>query len=270
MDILESREQIVKKVEKHGNSGGVYLPKGWIGENVLVSRMSLKERILDVLNENLEGVAGIYLYGSYARGEEEPDSDVDVLVIANKKFKIEKEGMDFTIVGISEIRQLIEKNPIHLYPIIVEAVPIFNGALIEELKNIRVNPKRFKWLVETTRSALNVNREFIRQGKNISAVIYSLIMRLRGVYLAKCILKWEKYTNSDFKKFVTSSGFDEKVFGVFYQIYRAERDGKKIHEREIYIDDLLKLCEILEKSNKELEIIINETEQTSEKVAGIS
>jgi predicted nucleotidyltransferase len=41
----------------------------------------LKSGLLDVYGPRLEG---LYLYGSYARGDEQPESDVDVVIVLNR------------------------------------------------------------------------------------------------------------------------------------------------------------------------------------------
>lgn len=65
----------------------------------VVERMSLPEAVergLDELKEALAGVygerlQGIYLYGSYARGDFGPDSDVDLLVAVEGEVKPTRE-----------------------------------------------------------------------------------------------------------------------------------------------------------------------------------
>jgi predicted nucleotidyltransferase len=52
-----------------------------IPENVHDLMGELKEHMARMYSQNLKGV---YLYGSYARGEEEAGSDVDVLVVLDR------------------------------------------------------------------------------------------------------------------------------------------------------------------------------------------
>lgn len=46
--------------------------------------MELRAGLANVLGERLESV---YLYGSQARGEAQPDSDVDILIVLNGEFR---------------------------------------------------------------------------------------------------------------------------------------------------------------------------------------
>ena len=82
-------EEIVKRVVPFGNGSIVFTPKKWIGQTVRVileqEPINIKEDVLKTLQPFLEQVEGIYLFGSFARNEQEIDSDIDVLVIASKK-----------------------------------------------------------------------------------------------------------------------------------------------------------------------------------------
>ena len=81
------RGHLVKDVADRGHSGGVYLPKSCVGQKVLIQPISVKEYILNALSPYMEDISGVYLYGSYARGEENEESDIDVLVISEKKLQ---------------------------------------------------------------------------------------------------------------------------------------------------------------------------------------
>ena len=85
-----TEETIRKRVVPFGNGSIVYTPKTWIGRDVIITlpKFSLKEELFRILDPFLEIIKGVYIYGSYARNESEDDSDIDVLVICDKKFKI--------------------------------------------------------------------------------------------------------------------------------------------------------------------------------------
>ena len=82
--------EILKTTTSWGNSAGVLLPREWKNKEVkviLIDRtLQIKKEIFDILNDYLSDIVGIYLVGSYARGEQIERSDVDVLVITNKFF----------------------------------------------------------------------------------------------------------------------------------------------------------------------------------------
>ena len=75
----------VKKIVKVGNSAGVVLPREWYGGEArveLIKRpMNIQEDVLKILRPHLPNILGIYIVGSYARGEQTSESDVDILVI---------------------------------------------------------------------------------------------------------------------------------------------------------------------------------------------
>src|SRR3989338_1020973 len=94
-------ENQIKKAIKSGNSSAVILPRSWLNKEVRIELLKkTPETILyDVINIikrhiELKEVIGIYLTGSYARGEEDDHSDIDILVITNDIDKeIVKEGI---------------------------------------------------------------------------------------------------------------------------------------------------------------------------------
>ena len=89
------KSEIIKQTFRLGNSAGVLLPINWKDKKVKIQLIekSITEDILEILEEKdlLKNVIGIFLAGSYARGEETESSDVDVLIITDsidKQIKI--------------------------------------------------------------------------------------------------------------------------------------------------------------------------------------
>ena len=76
----------------------------------------IKERLEDVYGDRLQGIV---LYGSEARGEAEPDSDIDLLVLL--KGPIEAWNDIRTNVDALYDLQLEVIRPIHAMPVDVEA-----------------------------------------------------------------------------------------------------------------------------------------------------
>ena len=85
----------IKKAIRAGNSSAVILPRAWLDKEVREELVKKTPEIIlrDVLNiagEHIElsEIIGVYLVGSYARGEENDDSDIDILIISRKEIKL--------------------------------------------------------------------------------------------------------------------------------------------------------------------------------------
>jgi len=235
---------MLKEVNKFGTGGHVSLPKEWIGKKVEVilvekSVEDVKKEIIELILPFSSEVKGVYLVGSYARGEQEVNSDVDVLIIGNKKFKIEKENFEFIVLTEKEIEKTLKENAILILPLLREAKGIFNEELIKKFDNYKFNKKNLKWYLETTENSLEIIKESLENDIiDVPKLIYSLVLRLRGLFL----IKNKKYSNKEFKKYL---GIKD-----IYEVYRAVRDSKKIPEIEISKKDLERLNEF---AFKELE-----------------
>jgi len=255
MEYIKSQEQLVKEVRDRGNSGGVYLPKRWVGRKVIIRPLSVNEYVLNILSPHMKNIAGVYLYGSYARGEQVPESDIDVLVIADKKLRVEREnGVDLEIVDISKIKDVIREDPVGYYSMIKEAVPIVNGVLLDELREVKPETKNIGGYYRETRSTLSIVKKLLELEGDSSGSIYSLILRLRGLYLIKCNLGGMEYTNQGLEDFVVREGIGRGGYRRMYAIYRAKRDDRILQSYAIPIKDVKKLYEVV---NRVLNEMIN-------------
>src|SRR3989344_592558 len=145
--------ELTKNVIRWGNSAGVLLPKEWVGNEakiVLVDRTSqIKKEVFDILDSYLEDILGIYLVGSYARHEQEEDSDIDVIAISSRTKKDIKSGKyNLSIIPIESIKKTLKTNPIMIYPRLAEAKTILNHSLIEELKAVKITKSSFKEFID--------------------------------------------------------------------------------------------------------------------------
>ncbi|MBS3151300.1 nucleotidyltransferase domain-containing protein [Candidatus Woesearchaeota archaeon] len=254
-------EQIKKRVVGFGNGSIVYTPKSWIGREVIIAlpKLSLKEEVLDLLKPYLENIQGIYLYGSYARGEQEQDSDIDVLVISDKRFSLEKKGYDINVRSLENLKKILIENPVYSL-IFKEAKTVLNKSLLDNLKKIKlpISKPNFSFILDTTKDVLEINKQLIDiedDSFDNVAVIYSLVLRLRGLYMVDCVLKNRLYSNKDFKKFVIKKGIND--FDLLYDIYRCIRDNKRIRKANISKDSITKLYILVKNETKKKNAQIN-------------
>src|SRR3989338_4397245 len=84
------KEQLIKTVVKSGNGGAVWVPKNWLGQEVIVilpdkPKLDIREKIVHLLEPYLRDIIAVFIYGSYARHEETKESDIDVMVVTKGK-----------------------------------------------------------------------------------------------------------------------------------------------------------------------------------------
>lgn len=213
--------EIIKNAISWGNSSGVLLPKEWEGKEVkviLIDRsLEIKKDIFRILETYLQKILGIYLVGSYARGEQTRESDVDVLVITNNlNNRIKRGKYDLILISESEFKREIERNILPLLPMIKEAQPLVNADLIEKYKKIKLTKKNLKFHIETTKSAMKVNKAAIELYKERMLVsdstTYSLILRLREIYIVNCLIKNKKWGNKEFIKLIKKISGSTKAY----------------------------------------------------------
>jgi len=270
---VEVKEQLVKRATAFGNGSVVFTPKAWRGREVIVilpkKSLSVEESALQLIQPSLKNIVGVFFAGSYARNEMEKDSDVDLIIATDRKIKIkEKENFHVQYIELEQLKNSLKENPIEFYPMLLEAKSLINEKLLQELKGIEIDFKKFNWFLETTESALKVVKELIEmekiEGKKFSestASVYSLILRLRGIYLIECILRKKPYSNKSFREFIKKkSGIKEKIVSQIYEVYRKERDEKKA-KALISLEELEKLFGFVQEQLNEIKGKIHERQE---------
>lgn len=268
---LAVKEQIVKTVVKSGNGGAVWVPRDWLGQEVIVilpkkPELEMKERVIRLLEPYLKDIISVGIYGSYARNEQTKDSDIDVLVITKDKgikpvFKNEK--IEVTSFPIEKFKRAIEKYPVMYYNMVQEAEPLINGHVLEELKNIKFSKESFLGYLKETKEQIKSSIELVELDKLDDAclksysVLYSSILRLKGLFTIRCIFKKEKYSSKSFRKWLVGQGLTSKEFENSYEAYRLVRDGKKAKNLKIRIGTAEKILSILDKEINSLEAQIH-------------
>jgi len=252
----------IKEVRQVGNSGGVLVPKEWLGKQVKVTLIDrtreIKKEAFKILDPYLKDIYGIYLVGSYSRNEQTRESDVDILVISNKTRKTILSGKySVEIYTLDGIKNTLKKDPIMVYPRLFEAKALLNEGLLNELKSIKIAASSFKIFFEDCLRAIKINKEFIALDKldgdtleSVEAVAYSTMLRLRGIYMVKSFLERKPYSNDKFKRWVLdSSEISQSDFDEFYGAY-SDVKLNKIPKKRIKIKSAETLINLLEKEVK--------------------
>lgn len=252
---MEMKE--LKQVRKWGNSGGVLLPREWIGKQIqviLIDRTNeIKKEVLDILSPFLEDIIGVYLVGSYARNEQNKESDIDIIAISkNTKKSISSGKYNIEIYTLEGVLKTLKSNPIMIYPRLKEAKTIFNASLLQEMSQKKLTKDSFNEFLESCKRIIKINSEFINLEKDketmdTQGVVYSLMLRLRGIYLIKTILEKKDYSLPEFKSWLSNnSKLDKKDIEILYNIYKDERDNKKMNTK-IQVQTVRELLELLKK-----------------------
>src|SRR3989344_7719618 len=126
----------IKRTVKAGNSSAVILPRSWLNKDVRVEliKKTLEIILFDVLNivkKQIEtkDIIGMYLAGSYARGDEDENSDIDILIITKESDREIIIDGNYNILVISEelLKQKLESDLFPIGSMIKEAKPVLNS-----------------------------------------------------------------------------------------------------------------------------------------------
>ena len=243
----------IKKAVRAGNSSAVILPRAWLDKEVRVEliKKSPETILQDTLNIagkhiNPKEIIGIYLAGSYARGEEDKGSDIDLLVIsANTDIEMIHEGV-YNILIVSEglLRWKLENDLLPIGPMLLEAKPLINMSYLDSVR-VKVTRKNVRWYIETAGEKLKLIEEALKSlGKKVDGrVVYTLILRIRTLHLIQKMIKGEGYSKRDFVsliKRVSGSGKAyEAYLGVKNDAGDAE-DGRTTKEEAEKLYDYLR------------------------------
>lgn len=240
---------MIKEVKHFGNGAQVLVPKEWIGRKVVLSLEKktindIKGDILSKLND-LSKIVSIVLIGSYARMEQEEESDIDVVIFSTQKFEIKISNYHIIFINVNKLEKEISVNPALFKSILDEGVVILNESF---LKNINIKQSYIKYYKKECLNAHFINKGFIELDKKqctiSESVVYSVILRLRSLFILK-----NKYSFKEFKKWLIKKEINE--FDKLYKIYKFVRDDKGIKETDIkLIKDIEKANNILAEESK--------------------
>ncbi|MBI2047390.1 nucleotidyltransferase domain-containing protein [Candidatus Pacearchaeota archaeon] len=244
----------IKKAIKAGNSSAVILPRAWLNKDVRVELAKKTPEIMlsDIINISkkyisLKDIIGIYLTGSYARGEEEENSDIDILVVTKGiDREMVKEGFYNIMIISSEL--LKQKLNLDIFPVgqmIKEAKPLINSDYLYSIQ-VKITKNNIKWYLDTTGEKLRIIKEIIsriekKNKKYLSdKVAYTLVLRIRTLYIIKKLIENAEYSKKDFVKIIKSISKGVNA----YERYLAVKNNLE-EENGISIEEAGRLYEYL-------------------------
>ncbi|MCX6741721.1 MAG: DUF2080 family transposase-associated protein [Candidatus Pacearchaeota archaeon] len=246
-------ETIVKQAREVGTSAGVLLPRSWLNKQVVVTLFNpSKEKILQdiitcLFEKDLnEEIKGIYLFGSYSRSDFDFNSDIDVLIITEKTNRlINHNNYEMLLVSESSFSKNLP-NSLNYLSILKEAKVILNKELIEKYRlkrykfNFKKNLLEINKIFKINKDAVDLCKEKIM---NIpDGIVYSIVLRLRELYLIKCLLSNKNYHKKDFLELA-----GDKAYSAYLRIKRDEKELDNLLP-----DELMDILELSEKWLKEL------------------
>lgn len=209
-------EAKIKKTIKAGNSSAVILPRSWLNKEVRVELIKktpeiILSDIISIVKKYIElgDIIGIYLIGSYARGEEDENSDIDILVITHDTDKeMINEGIyNILIISSELLKQKLNQDLFPVGQMIKEAKPILNSSYLDSIE-IKITKRNIKWYLDTTEDKLKIiSRVIDKMRKNNkkcvnNAVAYTLVLRIRTLYILKKLMENRDYSKRDFIRLI--------------------------------------------------------------------
>jgi len=254
--------ELVRQAVKMGNSSGVYLPISWLNKKVRVvlEPLDIKLDVFGILEEEkiLEKVKGIYLVGSWARGEESEESDIDILVIADKVNKKLKKGVyEILVIDEGEIEKVLDEDAIPLIVMIREAKTILNEGLINKYRNTKLGnrtlEKHLKYISSSIKRISLEIKESQDLGIGVSdAGVYSLVLRLRTVYIIEKLLGNELWKNEEFIEEIENVSGSKDSYDRYLNV---KREGKL--KWVVSIEESRKLLGSLEQKYNKIKKLTN-------------
>jgi predicted nucleotidyltransferase len=189
----------------------------------------------------LKGIMGIYLYGSWARGEASKHSDYDLLVLVRDltQVKLGKKlpGVDVRLIGIEDVMRLLKKDPILIVPILREAVPIYGDELLNYLKSLKFSEERLLASLWEALASIELAEGLtkVTRREASSALLYPVMLRFRQYCLTRSIIEGFPGTLKQAEAIAQKCGFEKREFRELYEAFRSEQQGieRKISKRVV-------------------------------------
>ena len=254
----------IKKAVKAGNSSAVILPRSWLNKEVRVELIKktpevMLLEIISIIKNYIEPneIIGIYLTGSYARGEENKDSDIDILIITKETNReVINEGLyNLTIVSEGLLKQKLKEDLFPIGQMIRETIPLINSDYLSKIE-IKVTKENTEWYLTTTRSKLAIIKKVIEALKNKNKecasdkIAYTLILRIITLNIIENLILGKAYSKKSIIKLIKRITKGKKAFERYLAVKNNLEDKEGISLREIeelynYLTDYLSKIELL-------------------------
>ncbi|MBU3907173.1 MAG: nucleotidyltransferase domain-containing protein [Nanoarchaeota archaeon] len=247
----------IKKAVKAGNSSAVILPRAWLNKEIRVELVrktseTILSDALDIAKKyaDLKDIIGIYLIGSYARGEEDENSDIDVLVITDNidKEMINEGIYNILIISSELLKQKLSYDLFPIGPMIKEAKPLINSNYLSSIK-VEVTKGNIKWYLDTTNDKLKIIKKVIGRvkadGQYLSdKIAYTLVLRIRTLLMIKNIIQNKTYSKKEFIKLINRISKGENAYEGYLSVKNNLAEKKRISVEECkmlynYLDNQL-------------------------------
>jgi predicted nucleotidyltransferase len=242
----------VKKAVRAGNSSAVVLPRAWLDREVRVELMRktpemILSDVLGILNSkvNTSEIIGAYLVGSYARGEEEEKSDIDILVITNNidKEVIHEGSYNILVISLPLLRQKLRLDLLPIGQMLKEANPLLNSNYLESLE-IKVTKENTKWYIGTSRQKLSLISRILHLARKSNKkyvsdrVAYTLILRIRTLYIIKCLIENKNYSKTKLINIIKGACKANEAYERYLAVKNSEADKNRtnVEEAEALLD----------------------------------
>jgi predicted nucleotidyltransferase len=221
---MKDRWRVIKEVRRSGNSGSVYVPREWIGQEVQIRLFNAEAIVLEALYPYVESILGVYLYGPHATGTGSPEQDIDVLVISNKDLDIgDIVGVNCTVIALNNVKEYAREYPADYAAILSEAVPLMNEQLLGELKAHKIDDEAEDSFYDSLERSIAIARSLAREGDHSSAA-YALMQRLKDYSV---LSSDGKYSYGALEDYAAGKGVEKERFAKLFEVYEAKKHDKE-------------------------------------------
>lgn len=256
-------------------------PRKWIGIAGTAEALPQMEGVLSKMLSlvPVQKIHSLILYGSVARGESTKESDIDLILITDRRgrARMEKaledlpEKVNVLVLSREGVSGLSEEDPLFLLfsesegDVLFDVDNDYKEAVSEAVWNLAGKPRK-KYLGKYLKLAegfLDTSRKLSEKGKKPQLATYFL------VFSARTLLMLEQVLLDRADPYEVSSGL-RKILGSnyakLYSAYRREREEK--HEKGAKIKPVKDTLSKVEKLREKIEQEVNQIEEEEEAPEG--